>query len=82
VLVAQSPFDWHPPVVAGPSVPFAASPVAPSFPPPVEASSPDDGPTSGDPELAQPDGKRNTDAISDSRAKEATKRRSRAIGTI
>jgi hypothetical protein len=80
VLVAQSLFDWHPPLA--PSAPPAPSFVAPSLPPvPVEASLPPD-PKTGDPELAHPEGKKNTDASRDRRAKEAKKRRSRTIGTI
>jgi hypothetical protein len=79
VLVAQSLFDWQPPAL-GPSAPPAPSFVAASPPPvPVEASSPEPDPTTGDPELAQPDGKKKTVAISDKRAKEAWKRRSRSI---
>jgi hypothetical protein len=81
VLVAQSPFDWHPPELAGPSVPPAPSPVAPSPPPvPVDASSPEN--EIGDPELAQPDGKKNSHANRDREAKEARKRRTRTIRPI
>jgi len=75
VLVAQSAFDWHPPG-PGPSLPGAASAVAPS--PLTDASSPL-GPTIGLPPPEHPVGKKTMDTSNVTKANAASKRRSRPI---
>jgi hypothetical protein len=77
VLVAQSPFDRHPPAL-GESVFAVTSSVAPS-PPLVEASSPPTAPDPPDPEPEHPVGKKTVHTSKVTTANEASRRRSRPI---